>query len=114
MKVILPGFYSVIGDRREMGKIGFDGWKVVLDDIDKLNGSEEISQLGLNFECHGDHMEAETEGNVANYLGILAEVKNRMLEGRFKVTVTLSSGKTKEFELTAHRLTENGKDIPLF
>lgn len=40
-----------------MGKIGFDGWKVVLDDIDKLNGSEEISRLGLNFKCHGEHME---------------------------------------------------------
>ena len=94
-----------------MGWIEFEGWNVVLDDIEALNRSPEVSRIGLVFEQHPGLVSASAKGNVAAYYCILVEVKQRLISGGFNVAVELSNGDKKAVVLYPDFVTENEKDI---
>ena len=94
-----------------MGWIDFEGWGVVLDDIELLNQASEVRRLGLVFEQYPGVIYATAKGNVATYYLILSEVKRRLVSGAFNVKVALSSGETKTLVLGSSFAIEDGNDI---
>lgn len=97
-----------------MGSIEFEGWNVVIDDIQKLNNSSEIYRLGLVFEQFADLASASVQGNVSTYYVILKEIQKRLVSGTFNGIVKLSTGEEKTIILSARSVTENGEDITDF
>lgn len=97
-----------------MGSIEFEGWNVVIDDIQKLNNSTEISRLGLVFEQFPGLISASAQGNVSAYYVILKEIRQRLISGGFNGTVKLSTGEEKIIILSAGFVTENWEDITDF
>lgn len=97
-----------------MGTIEFEGWNVVIDDIQKLNNSPEISRLGLVFEQFPSLVSATAQGNVSAYYVILSEIRQRLVSGGFNGTVKLSTGEEKTIILTIGSVSENWEDITDF
>lgn len=97
-----------------MGSIEFEGWNIVIDDIQKLNNSTEIHRLGLVFEQFADLVSASAQGNVSAYYVILKEIRERLVSGSFNGTVKLSTGEEKTIILSTSFVTENGEDITDF
>lgn len=97
-----------------MGSIEFEGWNVVIDDMQKLNNSAEISRLGLVFEQFPGLVSASAQGNVSAYYVILNEMRQRLVSGGFNGAVKLSTGEEKTITLSTDFVTENWEDITDF